>query len=42
MKPQERDGKTIILRTAGMLIFLYGYGILLIEKYCQGEARSEL
>ena len=40
--PQERGGQTIILRTAGMFIFLYGYGILLLEKYRQGrrEAKS--
>lgn len=37
-------GQTIILRTAGMLIFLYGYVLLLIEKYLQGrrEAKSEV
>ncbi len=42
LMPQERGGQTIILRTAGMLIFLYGYGILLIEKYREGrkEAKS--
>jgi hypothetical protein len=35
--PQERGGQTIILRTAGIFIFLYGYGILLLEKYRQGR-----
>ncbi len=42
LMPQERGGQTIILRTAGILIFLYGYGILLIEKYREGrkEAKS--
>ncbi len=35
--PQERGGQTIIMRTAGMLIFLYGYGILLLEKYREGR-----
>ncbi len=40
--PQERGGQTIILRTAGILIFLYGYRILLLDKYLEGrkEARS--
>ena len=30
------------LRTAGMLIFLYGYGILVLEKFREGwrEAKS--
>ncbi len=28
LMPQELGGQTIILRTAGMLIFLYGYGLL--------------
>lgn len=39
---KERGGQTIILRTAGILIFLYGYGILLLEKYREGrkEAKS--
>ncbi len=42
LMPQERGGQTIILRTAGILIFLYGYGILLLEKYREGrkEAKS--
>ncbi len=42
LMPQERGGQTIILRTTGMLIFLYGYGILLLEKYREGrrEAKS--
>lgn len=35
--PQERGGETIILRTAGILIFLYGYGLLLLEKYREGR-----
>lgn len=34
--PKERGGQTIILRTAGILIFLYGYGVLLLEKYREG------
>ena len=40
--PKGLGGQTIILRTAGLLIFLYGYGILLLEKYHEGrkEARS--
>ena len=33
LMPQERGGQTIILRTVGMLIFLYGYGILVLEKF---------
>ena len=37
LMPFERGGQTIILRTAGMLIFLYGYGILLLEKYREGR-----
>ena len=37
LMPLERGGQTIILRTAGMLIFLYGYGILLLEKYREGR-----
>lgn len=41
LMPQERGGQTIILRTAGMLIFLYGYGILLLEKYREG-ARGKI
>lgn len=42
LMPQERGGQTILLRTAGLLIFLYGYGILLLEKYREGrrEAKS--
>lgn len=42
LMPQERGGQTIILGTAGILIFLYGYGILLLEKYHEGrrEAKS--
>lgn len=42
LMPQERGGQTIILRTAGMLIFLYGYGLLILEKYREGrkEAKS--
>jgi hypothetical protein len=39
--PQERGGQTIILRTAGLLIFLYGYGILLIEKYHEGREETK-
>ena len=35
--PQERGGQRIILRTAGLLIFLYGYGILLLEKFREGR-----
>lgn len=40
--PKTLGGQTIILRTAGVLIFLYGYGILLLEKYREGrrEAKS--
>ncbi len=40
--PKTLGGQTIILRTAGMLIFVYGYGILLLEKYREGrkEAKS--
>ena len=41
LMPQERGGQTIILRTAGLLIFLYGYGILLIEKYRQGRKEAK-
>lgn len=37
LMPQERGGQTIILRTTGLLIFLYGYGILLVEKYRDGK-----
>ena len=37
LMPQERGGQTIILRTAGLLIFLYGYGILVLEKYREGR-----
>jgi hypothetical protein len=39
---KERGGQTIILRTAGLLIFLYGYGILLIEKYREGRRETKL
>lgn len=40
--PRELGGQTVVLTAAGMLIFLYGYGLLLIEKFRQGrrEARS--
>ena len=40
--PKGLGGQTIILGTAGMLIFLYGYGLLLIENYRKGgsEAKS--
>ncbi len=40
--PRELGGQMLVLTTAGMLIFLYGYGLLLIEKFRQGrrEARS--
>ncbi len=40
--PRELGGQTLVLTTAGMLIFLYGYGLLLIEKFREGrrEARS--
>lgn len=41
LMPQEQGGQTIILRTAGLLIFLYGYGILLIEKYREGSAKEK-
>lgn len=39
--PQERGGQTIILRTTGLLIFLYGYGILLVEKYREGREETK-
>ncbi|MFZ3383956.1 MAG: hypothetical protein WA144_08525 [Candidatus Methanoperedens sp.] len=42
LMPQERGGQTIILRTAGMLIFLYGYGILLLEKYREGKKKIKI
>lgn len=35
--PRELAGQTKILGTAGMLIFLYGFGILLLEKYREGR-----
>ncbi len=35
--PKTLGGQTIILRTAGMLIFLYGYGFLIMEKYREGR-----
>jgi len=40
--PRELGGQTPVLTMAGMLIFLYGYGLLLIEKFRQGrrEGRS--
>ena len=37
LMPQERGGQTNILRTAGLLIFLYGYGILVLEKFREGR-----
>ena len=40
--PVERGGQTIILRTAGLLIFLYGYGIMLVEKYREGRREIKL
>lgn len=41
LMPQERGGHTIILRTAGLFIFLYGYGILLVEKYREGREETK-
>lgn len=41
LMPRERGGQTIILRTAGLLIFLYGYGLLLLEKYREGRREAE-
>ena len=40
--PRELGGQTPVLTMAGTLIFLYGYGLLLIEKFREGrrEARS--
>jgi len=40
--PQESSGETKIQAAAGILIFLYGYGLLLLEKYREGigEAKS--
>lgn len=35
--PQERSGDIKIQTTAGMLIFLYGYGLLVMEKYREGR-----
>lgn len=35
--PRELGGQTKILGTAGMLVFLYGFGILLLEKYREGR-----
>ncbi|MBU4340057.1 MAG: hypothetical protein KKD46_03960 [Euryarchaeota archaeon] len=35
--PQERGGEIKIQATAGMLIFLYGYGLLVLEKYREGR-----
>ncbi len=35
--PQERGGGIMIQATAGMLIFLYGYGLLVLEKYREGR-----
>lgn len=41
LMPQERGGQTIILRTAGILIFLYGYGLLILEKYREGRGEAK-
>lgn len=35
--PQERGGEIKIQATAGMLILLYGYGLLVLEKYREGR-----
>jgi hypothetical protein len=40
--PRELGGQSVVFTAAGILIFLYGYGLLLLEKFRQGrmEARS--
>ncbi len=35
--PQERSMEIKIQATAGVLIFLYGYGLLVLEKYREGR-----
>ncbi|MDD5616750.1 MAG: hypothetical protein PHH85_11165 [Candidatus Methanoperedens sp.] len=35
--PQERSGGIKIQAAAGLLIFLYGYGLLVLEKYREGR-----
>jgi Ca2+/Na+ antiporter len=35
--PQEFSGEIKIQATAGMLIFLYGYWLLILEKYREGR-----
>ncbi|MFZ2411931.1 MAG: hypothetical protein WAW23_10200 [Candidatus Methanoperedens sp.] len=40
--PKTLGGQTIILRTAGMLIFLYGYGLLILEKYREGRREVKI
>ncbi len=39
--PQGRSGEIRIQATAGMLIFLYGYGLLVLEKYRQGRREAK-
>jgi len=39
--PQESSGETKIQATAGLLIFLYGYGLLLLEKYREGRGEAK-
>ncbi len=39
--PRELGGQTLVLTMAGMLIFLYGYVLLLIEKFNQGRKEAQ-
>lgn len=40
LTPRELGGQTVVLTAAGMLIFLYGYGLLLIEKFREGRREA--
>ncbi len=38
--PRELGGQSVIFTAAGILIFLYGYGLLLLEKFRQGRKEA--
>ncbi len=38
--PRELGGQSVAFTAAGILIFLYGYGLLLLEKFRQGRREA--
>ncbi len=38
--PRELGGQSVAFTAAGILIFLYGYGLLLLEKVRQGRREA--